>query len=231
MPDIVTTLLGLGGEGATLRKGTVTAVSTGRLTVSVDGDVFTRVPYLIGAWTPAVDQQVYLLHQAGFGMLALGSPVLPTADPAPAAPTTLLVDPDLVANWTTNAAGTGGAWSGTLSDLVQSAGYRSSGAWIYAPADLAPWAATAIGMVEMELLVTSGSPQLALHRNVDLSEPLDTYNGPLPVSAPLGAATWVPLPVSWGRDLLSGEARGIVARSQSADAVLDLHGTLRFTSL
>jgi hypothetical protein len=182
MPDIVTTLLGLGGEGATLRKGTVTAVSTGRLTVSVDGDVFTRVPYLIGTWT-------------------------------------------------TNAAGTGGAWSGTLSDLVQSAGYRSSGAWIYAPADLAPWAATAIGMVEMELLVTSGSPQLALHRNTDLSEPLDTYNGPLPVSAPLGAATWVPLPVSWGRDLLSGEARGIVARSQSADAVLDLHGTLRFTSL
>lgn len=228
MPDFLAVLQGLGGQGATLVKGKVTAVSTGRLTVEVNGGEFTRVPYMQGGWTPAVDEQVYLLAQQGFGMLALGSPVIPDADAALPATTTATVDPDTVGNWSARAQ----AWTVPLDGiLTQADPYALTGAWFYDTADFSAWTTQALATVEMQLEVVSGTPQLALLRNQALTGDPDTYSGPLPVTATLGAVEWVPLPLSWGADLISGAATGIAATSQSYEAVLDLHGSIRLTSL
>jgi hypothetical protein len=231
MPGLVDVLSTMTGVGATLLKGTIISVSTGRLTILIDGDVFSRVPYLDNGWVPVADAQVYVLNQQGFGMLAIGSPMAVGADEALPPSTTLLVDPEVLANWQISTAFRNGTWivpgDGVL---VQTADYRSSGAFFYDAADLSPWAATELASVEIELEVASGVPQLVLHRNAAPNETLDTYGTPVTVTGISGTA-WVPLPLTWGRDLVTGAAQGVVARSQTLDAALDLHGTLRLTSL
>jgi hypothetical protein len=230
MPDLADVLAGLSGEGATLVKGTISAVSTGRLTVTINGGTFDRVPYLdLGtAWTPAVGAQVYLLNQKGFGMLAIGSPKIPAADPAVAASITTIVNPDTVGNWTARTQ----TWTVPLDGVLnQVAPETASGAWFYDPADFAAWIGRTLARVEIELSVLSGTPALALLRNAPLDGPPDPVAAPQAVSAPLGGPVWVPLPLSWGNLLVSGEARGILASSLTFDAVLDLHGSVRLTSL
>lgn len=229
MADILAVLQALGGEGATLIKGTISAVSTGRLTVNVNGGTFDRVPYMQGGWTPTVGQQVYLLHQERFGTLALGSPVAPAADGTLPAQALMSVAPTARANWTARTS----SWEAVGSDglLTQRLAYKVSGAWFYPAASFTPWAATELASVEIQLLLDSGTGQLALHRNEALTGEPVILEGPLTVTPEAGVATWVPLPLSWGRALLDGSALGIAAWSQAFDADFDLHGTLRFTSL
>lgn len=232
MAELVDVLSNLGGPTLRLVKGTVTAVSTGALTVKVNGDTFTNVPYPKGTWSPAVNDIVYLLNQAGFGMICLGSPVAPTAATPWPTPTTRTIQPSTVANWQISATYPAGNWSvpgdGTL---VQSKGYQSSGVWFYAASDLAAWGSAQLGKIEMQLDVASGTPQLALHRNASPAGTLDSYGGPLTVSQLTGTPIWVPLPLSFGYDLLSGAAKGVVATSQGFDAQIPASGTIRLTSL
>lgn len=232
MAELVDVLGGLGGPAAQLSKGQVTAVSTGALTIQVNGGTFTNVPYLKGSWAPAVNDIVYLLNQSGFGMICLGSPVTSSAATPWPAPTILTVTPSTVANWQISTTYPAGAWSvpgdGTL---VQAKGNQSSGAWFYAASDLSAWGSTKLGKVEMQLDVASGTPQLSLHRNASPVGTLDSYAGPLTVSQTAGTTAWVSLPLSYGYDLLSGAAKGLVATSQSFDALMPASGTIRLTSL
>lgn len=216
----------LGGEGATLVRGRISAVSTGALTVLINGDEVSKIGYLKGSWIPKVGEEVFLLNQANFGMIALGAPVMPDAPGTLPAQQTLNVTPSALANWS------GSAWvvSGT-GVLTQAKDFQSSGAWFYNAADFVPWATTALSRVEIQLTPLSGIPELTLHRNASVGAPLDAYEGPLTLNLTPAVAQWVPLPLSWGRDLLSGAAKGVALRSQQFDAVMDLSGSLRFTSL
>lgn len=56
-------------QGVTLESGTVTAVGSGRVTVTWAGASIPNVPY-IGA-APAVDDRVWMLHQ-GTTLLVIG---------------------------------------------------------------------------------------------------------------------------------------------------------------
>jgi len=222
----------LGSEGATLVRGRITAVSTGALTVLINGDEVGDITYLKGAWIPSVGEEVFLLNQAEFGMLALGAPVLPAASGTEPDQITFGVDPTVLADWRVNPATPAGVWAPSATGvLTQSRDFQSSGVWFYDPTDFASWADEALSRVEIELTLISGIPELVLHRNTGTTAPLDAYAGPLPLSLTPGIATWVPLPLAWGRDLLSGAAKGVAARSQQFDAVLDLSGSLRFTTL
>lgn len=222
----------LGGEGATLLRGRITAVSTGALTVLINGDEVGRVGYLKGAWIPDVGEEIFLLNQAGFGMLALGSPVLPAAPGALPEQLTLGADPVVLAEWRVTPAAPDGVWVATgTGQLTQLRNFQSSGAWFYDAADFASWADTALSRVEMEVTVLSGVPELVLHRTASTAEALETYGSSVTLSLTPGIASWVSLPLAWGRDLLSGEAKGVAVSSQQFDAVLDLSGSLRFTSL
>lgn len=224
----LTALSALGGEGATLLKGEISAVSTGLLEVEVNGGTFERVPVLDNTgWTPAVGAQVYLLYQENFGMLAIGSPRTPTPSTPFPASVSETIAPDARGNYSSNT----DSWTAATGPIIQLAPYAAVGGWFYTTADFAAWTTRDLAGVEMELLITSGTPQLTLLRNEPLDGTPDTYSGPLTVSEPLGAPVWVPLPLSWGTDLINGTALGIAARSQSFDAVLDLHGNIRLTSL
>jgi hypothetical protein len=225
-------LAGLGGQGAVLRKGKVTAVATGALTVQVDGDTLPNIPYLKGTWAPAVNDVCFMLTQAGFGTLAIGSPVAQPAQPAPAAQTTLTAAPSLVDNWEITTAYPAGHWrsDGTLG-LTQSQDFMSTGAWFYAAGAWTSFSSKKLSSATMQLQVDSGTVQLALHKNVDRSTPLNTYGDPLTFSVPLGTPTTVNLPLQWAKDLVSGTAKGIVARSSIFDAHLTGNGTITLTSL
>jgi len=222
----------LGGSGLRLRKGTVSAVATGALTIAVDGATFTKVPYLKGSWAPAVNDVAYLLLQPGFGALALGSPVAPAPDPTPTPPTTKIITPTTLGNWVVDTANPAGHWVvDGLGDLVQTKAYASSGAWFYSAADFTSWGSAGIAQVQMAIEVDSGTVQLALHQNPTPTGTLETYSGPLTISVPTGTPTTVNLPLQWGKDLVSGEAAGIVATSQSFSAALTGGGTITLTSL
>jgi len=225
-------LAGLGDRGAVLRKGKVTAVATGALTVQVDGDVFSNVPYLKGSWAPAVNDICFMLIQATFGSLVIGSPVAPAAPVAPPAPSTLVVAPSILDNWEITTSYPAGHWrsDGTLG-LTQSQDFVSTGAWFYAAGAWSSFSTKKLASATMALQVDSGTVQLALHTNVDRSTPLNTYGDPLTFSVPLGAATTVNLPLQWAKDLVSGAAKGIVARSSIFDAHLTGNGTITLTSL
>lgn len=224
----------LGGEGATLVRGRITAVSTGALTVRINGDEVGDIGYLKGAWVPSVGEEVFLLNQAGFGMLALGSPVLPAASGTAPGQLTFGADPSALADWQITPVAPGGVWVATgTGELTQSRDFQSSGVWFYDAADFAPWAGEALSRVEIQLTLISGIPELVLHRtpSTGAGSVLDTYAGPLALSLTPGVPTWIPLPLFWGRDLLSGVAKGVAASSQQFDAQLDLSGSLRFTTL
>lgn len=225
-------LVGLGATGATLSKGIVASVQTGTISVTIDGGTFTRVTVLKGSWTPVVGEQVFLLSQADFGTIALGSPQAAPAPPAPTTPTVTVVDPSTIANWQVNAANPLGAWASTLGSLVQAKDGSSSGVWFYDPADLV--FPGALGGVEMQLAKLSGDyPELVLHTNAG---PVGAFapsaEAPLRLNLPVSSGiTWVSLPLAWGRSLLDGTAKGIAVSSQIYDATLDAYGSLRFTSL
>lgn len=226
MAGLDSVLTTFGDTGAVLSKGVITAVQTGTVTVALNGGTFERVTVLKGSWVPAVNEQVILLGQADFGMVALGCPQNVPAPPAPPVPTSTVVDPASIANWQN------GVWVATLGPLVQAKDGSSAGVWFYSPAELV--FAQPLGSVEMELVHLGGEyPELVLHDNAG---PVDTFapqaEPPVRLSLPVGTApSWVPLPLSWGRALLDGTARGIAASSRLYDATLDIHGSLRFTSL
>jgi hypothetical protein len=226
------TLAALGDRGAVLRKGKITAVATGALTVLVDGDVFTNVPYLKGSWVPAVNDICFMLNQATFGTLVIGSPVAPAVPAPPPAPSTLVVAPSILDNWEITTSYPAGHWrsDGTLG-LTQSQDFMSTGAWFYAAGAWSSFSTKKLASVAMALQVDSGTVQLALHKNVDRSLPLNTYGDPLTFSVALGVPTTVNLPLQWGKDLVSGVAKGIVARSSIFDAHLTGNGTITLTSL
>lgn len=224
-------LAGLGGTGAVLSKGIIDSVQVGTITVLINGGTFTGVTVLKGSWVPEVGDQVLLLGQENFGMIALGSPQAVPPPVPPPIPTSAVVDPTTIANWKVNATNRNGIWVSTLGPLVQAKDGSSSGAWFYDPAELV--FASPLGSVEMELAKLGGDyPELVLHNNagpVDTFAPAaDRFRLNLPVST---VPRWVSLPLSWGRALLDGTARGIAANSQLYDASMDAYGSLRFTSL
>jgi hypothetical protein len=231
MADLAAVIASLGGQGAALARGTVTAVGGGAVTVALNGGSYTNVAYLGTA--PAVNAQVALLIQEGWGMIALG--VLSTV-PAPAAlPAlgTVAVDPSTMANWVATPAGPG-AWQTSLGDQVQSAEQRSSGVWFYAAGAFAAVPAY-VERLDMALEMTEGTVvELALHGSAGPVDTLVTLPG-TPSRAyrldPGDAPVTVTLPIGWAALLKNGTARGVMARSQIHDARLFGHGTLTFTGV
>jgi len=222
----------LGGQGATLSRGRIVAVSTGLLTVLVDGGEVPRVGYLKGSWLPEVGEEVFLVQQAGFGSIALGALVTPAAQDTLPDQLTFGVDPSAMADWRITPAAPGGVWvPSSTGVLTQTRDFQSTGAWFYDAADFAPYADEALSQVEIQLTPLSGIPELVLHRNSGPTGQLDTYSGPLSQQLTPFVPQWIRLPLAWGRALLSGEAQGVAVRSERFDASLDLSGSLRFTTL
>lgn len=257
MADLADVLVSsFSGKGAVLARGVITAVSTGYLTVRVDGNTFTKVPYLKGSWTPAVNDNVYLLTQEDFGTLALGSPVQPAAPSPPATPGVATVAPSAVSNYelppsaygytiaedgskVPKAFYTPGTWNdrgGVLSQLVALGAPSSSAVWFYTPATLAA-ITFPLASVTMQLQLTSGGPvELRLHSDLSPTGLLhyqlavDSRIYPLPLNVGTTTTT-ISLPLDWGKRLIAGTSRGITARSSTTNAVLQAHGSLTFTSL
>lgn len=221
----------LGGQGATLLRGAITAVSTGALTVRVNGDVFTRVTYLKGGWNPQVGEEVFLLNQAGFGVVCLGSPVAAAANPVTAVSTTTL-DPSTLANWQISTTYPAGHWVTGTADLSQTPDKVSSAVWFYDAVALAA-VTFPLASVQLELLLESGGPvELMLHTSAAPSGGFTPIEDTVWIVSPVvGTVTSVALPLDWGRQLIAGTARGITARSASRSAELFGHGSLTFTSL
>lgn len=233
MADLASVLAGLGGQGATLLKGTIGSIQGGTLTVTINGGSFAQVPYLRGAWVPEEGQQVYLLAQKDWGMFAVGSPVdsPPPAD-LPEQPV-VSVEPSTMSNWQTSRAWPEGRWVDLTGTMIQSP--DSTAVWFYNAADLATTPQD-LGRLTMELAVESGEfIELALHRtaapgggNVIVpvpNEPSRSYR-----LTPETEST-IDLPLHWGSLLRRNAATGIMARSTLHEARMFGYGGLTFTAV
>jgi hypothetical protein len=234
MPDLARVLAGLGSQtSASLIRGRVTAVSTGLLTVTVDGGTIERVPYLEGGWTPAVNDQVFLLTQPEFGVIALGSPASTTPPPAPPAPQVVEVQPTTLSNYELppNALGyvtaedgsrvhrsfyVPGSWNARNGTLTQRPDYASSAVWFYSSSPALAGINFSVARMTMRLLMSSGGPvELTLHTTSTPSGSLSVLRTAVPVLVrpTVNVLSEVPLPLEWAAQLRAGTARGITACS------------------
>lgn len=97
----------------------------------------------------------------------------------------------------------------TAGTLVQSPTQYAS--WFYSAGSLSTLAGYSLAAVEVEVTRTSGGPlEFTTHSNVSGSGAYtggtDRFGAP---ATPVGVATWVPLPLDWGTELISGAIRGV----------------------
>lgn len=246
-PDLGTTMQSLfSGEGARMLKATVAAVGTGVCTVTINGGQFTDVPYLRGL-VPAVNDQVYVVAQEGWGMFVLGAPATPAARVTTAEKTTTLA-PSTLAIWRVRPSTPTGAWVIPTDALLyvtpgDSASQVSQAAWFYTqPVTLgfATITSAKLWIEAGEILGVDPDTGFAyvnvfLHAN---TTPAGTF---APENAadqmltfrvtPNDGGRYVPIPISWVRRMVAGTARGIAVSSVRESLYLVGHGNIQVTGL
>lgn len=236
MPAFADALAELLTPGVSLNRYPVASVqaTAGTLTLTINGGPVPGIPYTADL-NPAAGQDVFVVGQQGFGMLAFARPAPVTASPAePPPPAPVLVSPTALLNWSDDRR----AWTDEAGLLRQTqyAGTLHqpdlSGAWFYDPAALAA-VDTPLAAVELEVQRSSGDYLAVVpHTSADSSGPLALETVAPALSSPaLGVAVWVPLPLSWGARLVAGELRGLALSSADYPATATGRGRLRFTSL
>lgn len=179
----------------------------------VTGDTFTMIynnGFVLNVgcsdqYIPVPDDIVHVLAWEPNGMLAICSNNAPLTPPTPMVPvgTPVTVSANSYGTYDLSAA----AW--TASTLVQSP--TQVACWFYTPSAFSSLAASTLATFEIEVTRTSGGPpEFVTHTNLAgsgvLGLPGQKY---AKVTPPLTVATWVPLPLEWGQQLIAGTIKGI----------------------
>lgn len=206
MTNLDTYLAGLAGPTLKWIQGRVTSVQSGFLTMSYAGSDIPNVAYL-SHYTPVIGDYVHAISQDEIGVLVLGktegsTPVPPI--PIPQIPQVFTANDTATYDQTTD------TWTPTV--LVQSP--DEVACFFYTPASFVSAIATILQLVEIEIIRVSGGPptfipHLNLNTATSLQIPGDLSFWRPDVVLPIGTPTWVPLPVGWGQDLVSGDIKGI----------------------
>lgn len=186
--------------------GRVYAVTGDTFTMTYNGGQVPSVGY-VDQVVPQVGDVVHVLASDDNGMLCIGTnntPLVPRVPP-------VAVGTPLIVNATSSSTyfATTGTWTaGVVQDDAR------TGCWFYSAGAFAGMLTSTLAKVEIEVTRTSGGPpEFVEHTNtaavgalVLVADMGTRYVTPAP---PVGAATWVALPLEWGRNLVTGTAKGI----------------------
>ncbi len=174
-------------------------------------------------YTPAEGDIVHALAKEGQGIIILGSNNTPVT-PAPVFPpgTPVIVNPVLTRTYTRAT----DSWTAGVG--VQAPGVV--GAWTYNQLALPN---VMLEKVEIEIVMVSGGPpEFVAHSNSTLAGPLEVSDYVWRVAKPVyNVASWVPLPISWGDDLINGSISGFGLSSSGQSGTYSGTGRVRLTPL
>ena len=175
--------------------------------------------------TYAVGDYVWFLLDNESGALILGKQTPSTHDSVFAGmpPTPLTVTAASNATYDTML----GTW--TASTLVQSPTQLAS--WFYTAGAFSTLATSPLSAAQVEVTRTGGGPlEFTTHRNATGAGVYDGTGDWFGVPAtPLGVATWVSLPLDWGRQLANGTIRGVSIGGGTFSGTYSGTGRIRLT--
>lgn len=198
--------------------GTVSAVSGGYASMSYAGGTITKCGYL-DQYTPVVGDFVHALSLEGQGVLILGSTNTgsPGGPPAPIPQTPVIITPS------GSATRVGGQW---VAGLTQ--GPDSYPCWFYGTMPVI----ANLQSVEIEIFGSGGPPEFLAHKTVAATPGVPLVLVPGSPWIPTITTGWIPLPLGWGRDLLSGAIEGFAISSSNGQiGTYTGTGRVRFTPL
>lgn len=200
------------------------------LTLDYLGGEVDNVSYLT-SYTPGIGDTIQAISQSGRGILVLGKAQKTGAGMAPLpTPTSSTVVVESIATFHTSASGS--AWE---TGVFAQTGPSDYGVWLYDIDLLAAVSTDMLTQFEIEVNMSAGGPaEFFLHDQPGASGALHVLSPGRYVTSwtPLGALTWVPLPVGWGEDLIAGRAKGIGAGGGLFTATwVAGGGRLRFTGV
>lgn len=179
-------------------------------------------------YIPAVGDIVHVLAWEPNGMLAVCSNNTPLTPPTPTVPVGTPITVSANAYGTYNLA----TLTWTASTLVQSP--TQVACWFYTPSDFASLASSTLAKFEIEVTRTSGGPpEFVTHTNTAgsgaLGLPGQKY---AKVNPPAAVATFIPLPLEWGQQLIAGTIKGIgIGGGLYSGAYSNATGRARLTPL
>ena len=185
--------------------GRVYAVTGDTFTMTYNGGQVPSVGY-VDQVVPQVGDVVHVLASDDNGMLCVGTNNVPLVARVPpvAVGTPLIVTASSSGTYST----TTGTWTaGVAQDPTR------TGCWFYAAGAFASMAMSSLAKVEVEVTRTSGGPpEFMEHTNLTGTGVLISVAGSgtryVTAAPPLGVATWLALPLEWGRNLVTGAAKG-----------------------
>jgi hypothetical protein len=205
--------------------GRVTAVTGDTLSMTYSGGVVTRVGYISG-YVPAVNDYVQAL-MGPQGIMVFGARNPGTPPTPPSVPASVIVN---ASSYATHAS-LNNVWTPSTANQVRGV---SEAVWLYTPASFSALSRSILRKFEIELTRTSGGPpEFVQHYNTAATGPLvvdpQRYSaGPNP---PIGAPTWVPLPLGWGTAIIARTIKGIAIQSDLYSSAWSGTGRLRFSAM
>lgn len=189
-------------------EATVSRISGDYLTLGYLGGEIDNVAYL-DTYVPAAGDVVQVISQSGRGMLVLGRAKKTGVgmSPLPTPTVATVVPADSIATWHQTA--TASAWE---SGVLAATGPTDYGVWLYDTDLLAAVDRSMLTAFEIQVNMLAGGPaEFFLHDQAGAVGVLTVLSPGRYVTSwePLGALTWVPLPLGWGEELIAGRARGI----------------------
>lgn len=229
MPNLDTWLAGLAEPRLNWIQGTVTEVNDGFLTLAYGDGEIENAAYL-RQYTPTVGDQVHALSYEPMGVLVLGMTkvsVVPPPVETPLAPQIFTVNGTATYDMSLS------TW--TPGTLLQ--GIDKVACFFYTPSAFTALSGVFFQLAEIEITrVSGGPPEFIPHLNLNTSSPLSTPDDMMfwrpDVDLPIGVPTWVPLPVGWAQDLVSGDIKGIgIWTDLGSSGVYSGTGRVRLTQL
>lgn len=208
--------------------GRVSAVTGDTFTMTYNGGPVYSVGY-VDQVVPQVGDVVHVLASDDNGMLCVGTNNAPLVARVPpvAVGTPLIVS---AASSGTYSATTG-LWTAGITQDVD-----KTGCWFYAAGAFNAMASSTLARVEVEVTRTAGGPpEFVEHANATgtgtLAIVADAGSSYATAAPPVGVATWVALPLEWGRNLVTGVAKGVGIGGGNQAGAYSGTGRIRLTPL
>ncbi len=204
--------------------GKVSAVTGDTVSVTYGGGTMTNVGCL-DQYIPAVNDIVHGLMWEPNGAIVLGSNNTPASPPTPPA-----AGPQIIVN--ANSSGSYDIPSKTWITATNNAGPNLYRAWFYLTSAFSSMVGLSLKSFEIELTETEWKGiDYATATNASatgLYTPVDYFISP---AAAVGVPTWMPLPLTWGQQMITGAIKSIALGGGQYSGTFTGTGRLRLTAI